>query len=103
MVIAIAGACAIGYFYFQLKSRQKREAEEKEQRLSDAINNVLMSDTITRDNIDILRETDSEYLQQAVDLRREQVDREDRRRDDRRWERDRGEERDRGRRRRRRR
>ena len=93
LILAILGACAVGIFYFQTKARQKREAEEKEQRLRDAINNVLMSDPITRDNIDILRETDSEYLPQAVDLRREQVAREERRRDEDRLERRRREER----------
>ncbi len=87
LIIVIAGVCVGGYLYFTAKARQKREAEEKEQRLRDAINNVLMSDPITRDNIDILRETDSEYLPQAVDLRREQVAREERRRDEDRLER----------------
>ena len=82
IILALAAIGVGGYFYFMAKLRQKREVEEKEQRLRDAINNVLMSDPITRDNIDILRETDSEYLPQAVDLRREQVAREERRRDE---------------------
>ena len=93
IILALAAICAGGYFYFMTKARQKREAETKEQRLRDAVNNVLMSDPITRDNIDILRETDSEYLTQAVDLRREQVAREERRRDEDRQERRRQEER----------
>ena len=93
IILAVAAAGVGGYFYFQSKMRQKREAAEKDQRLRDAMNNVLMSDTITRDNIDILRETDSEYLAQAVDLRREQVAREERRREEDRQERRRREER----------
>lgn len=87
IILALAAICVGGYFYFMSKARQKREVETKEQRLRDAVNNVLMSDPITRDNIDILRETDSEYLPQAVDLRREQVAREERRRDEDRQER----------------
>ncbi|MXY22763.1 MAG: hypothetical protein F4Y49_15725 [Dehalococcoidia bacterium] len=93
IILALAAICAGGYFYFMAKARQKREVETKEQRLRDAINNVLMSDPITRDNIDILRETDSEYLSQAVELRREQVAREERRRDEERLERRRQDER----------
>ena len=93
IILALAAICVGGYFYFTTKARQKREAETKEQRLKDAVNNVLMSDPITRDNIDILRETDSEYLQAAVDLRREQVAREERRRDEERLERRRQDER----------
>lgn len=94
----LAAVCIWAYFHFRSKLHQKREAETKEQRLRDAVNNVLMSDpitrdNITRDNIDILRETDSEYLQAAVDLRREQVAREERRRDEERQERRRQEER----------
>ena len=92
IILALAAICVGGYFYFMTKARQKREAETKEQRLRDAVNNVLMSDPITRDNIDILRETGSEYLPQAVDLRREQVAREERRRDEERQERRRQEE-----------
>lgn len=68
IILALAAAGVGGYFYFMTKARQKREAEVKEQRLRDAVNNVLMSDPITRDNIDILRETGSEYLQDAVDF-----------------------------------
>lgn len=93
IILVLAAICVGGYFYFMTKARQKRETEDKEQRLRDAVNNVLMSDPITRDNIDILRETDSEYLPQAVDLRREQVAREERRRDEDRQERRRQEER----------
>ena len=93
IVVILSPICVVGYFYFRSKLRQKREIETKEQRLRDAINNVLMSDPITRDNIDILRETDSEYLPQAVDLRREQVAREERRRDEERLERRRQDER----------
>jgi flagellar basal body-associated protein FliL len=93
IILALAAICVGGYFYFMTKARQKREVETKDQRLRDAINNVLMSDPITRDNIDILRETDSEYLPQAVDLRREQVAREERRRDEERLERRRQDER----------
>ena len=94
IILALAAICVGGYFYFMTKARQKREAETNEQRLRDAVNNVLMSDPITRDNIDILRETDSEYLQDAVELRREQVAREERRREEDRQERRRREERD---------
>ena len=93
IILALAAICVAGYLYFMTKARQKREAETKEQRLRDAVNNVLMSDPITRDNIDILRETDSEYLQDAVELRREQVAREERRREEERQDRRRQEQR----------
>ena len=83
----LAAVCIWAYFHFRSELRQKREDEVKDQRLRDAINNVLISDPITRDNIDILRETGSEYLLSAVDLRREQVAREERRRDEERAER----------------
>ena len=55
IILVLAAICVGGYFYFMTKARQKREIEEKEQRLRDAVNNVLMADPITRDNIDILR------------------------------------------------
>ena len=81
LILALAAICVSGYFYFQTKLNQKRETEDKNRRLLAAETNVLMSDTITRDNIIILRETGSEYLGDAVELRREQVAREERRRD----------------------
>ena len=81
LILALATICVGGYFYFQTKLNQKREAEDKERRLLDAETDVLISDTITRDNILILRETGSAYLGSAVELRREQVAIEERRRD----------------------
>ena len=83
-IIVAAAACVGGYLYVNNRMRERREADTKRNRLNNAMNNVLMADPITRDNIDILRETNSEYLQQAVDLRREQVAREERRREERR-------------------
>ena len=83
-IIVVAAGGGGGYLYVQNRMRERRAADTRRTRLNNAMNNVLMADPITRDNIDILRETNSEYLQQAVDLRREQVAREERRQEERR-------------------
>ena len=85
IAIIVVAAVGGGYLYVQNRTRERRAADTRRTRLNNAMNNVLMADPITRDNIDILRETNSEYLQQAVDLRREQVAREERRREECRW------------------
>ena len=81
LIIVVAGAAALAFLYFRAKMRRKREEQDKQDRLRHAEETVLMSDDISREDISILRETDSPYLNEAVELRRQQVARDERRRD----------------------
>lgn len=61
--VVILIVCVVGYFYIQARIRRRRVE-----------NKVIMADIITREDIDILRKTRSQYFDQAVDLRRRQVE-----------------------------
>lgn len=73
-VLVIAALCVGGYFYFKHKQKVGREEADLEARQARAEDKVEMSDPITRTDIAILRETGSDYLDQAIALRRRQVD-----------------------------
>ena len=62
VVIGLVIALAL-YRYAQTSMRQKRVE-----------NKVIMADLITREDIELLRRTKSEYFDQAVHLRRRQVE-----------------------------
>lgn len=73
-VLVIAALCVGGYFYFKHKQKTGREEAEQEAKIARSEEKVEMSDLITRTDISILREADSPLLDQAIALRRRQVD-----------------------------
>ena len=62
-LVIVVIVCVVGYFYIQARMRRRRVE-----------NKVIMADLITREDIEILRKTRSEYFDQAVVLRRRQVE-----------------------------
>ena len=73
-VLVIAAICVGGYFYFKHRQKVGREEADQEARIARSEEKVEMSDLITRTDISILREADSPMLDQAIALRRRQVD-----------------------------
>ena len=70
----VAAAIAVGYFVVKAKLTQGRNERELEAQRRRAENKVRMSDPILRADIEILEQTYSEYLNDAIALRRAQIE-----------------------------
>ena len=75
-LLLIAGLLLIGFGIYWL-TRKRRPSGEELMELSRAENKVKVSDPITRGDIDILERWDSKLLEDAIELRRVQLQRGD--------------------------
>lgn len=81
ILLAIVVAVPIVYLYMKAETKKKGQERERQRRIGEwqqrvrqAERAVEVSDPITRQIIDVLREADSSFYQDAIALRRKQVE-----------------------------
>ena len=74
IVVVIIAAGVVGYFYFKRQMAQQREERDLVAERRRAEGKVKMADPILRADVEALERTGSEYLNDAVALRRRQIE-----------------------------
>ena len=72
-VVILAGAGAVGYYWLKAKAKEKRQAEDDNLMRQRVERKVKMSDPILRGDIEVLEETGSLMVDDAIALRRQQM------------------------------
>ena len=74
MLVLLVGAVGVGWYWMKYKLPQEKAAQEFQREVERAENKVKVSDPISRRDIELLEKAQSMYANDAISLRRRQVE-----------------------------